>query len=315
MAVVVRGRLVRHAVLAGALVPVIIAGRSGSARSAFAASVTAVSVTNPVAGLDSLFGRSGRLRMRLVAQHTDGLAIGVLTRLFGDSAVRRPGVYSTDSLTTDRAFAFITLRPFSEKVNGWVNGYHIGYWPAERGRRLLSDTYANPQGFIEVTAENANMRISEHFQLRDFLTHDQQNVWPKYLVLREELVDKLELVIQELRAEGHPVGHLAVMSGFRTPYYNANEGETGGRAGLSRHMYGDAADVYVDNDGNQRMDDLNHDGRVDYRDARVILHAVEQVEHRYPDLEGGVGVYRATRSHGPFAHVDVRGRVARWGRI
>jgi uncharacterized protein YcbK (DUF882 family) len=28
---------------------------------------------------------------------------------------------------------------------------------------------------------------------------------------------------------------------------------------------------------------------------------------------GGVGVYRATSSHGAFAHVDVRGYRARWG--
>jgi hypothetical protein len=44
--------------------------------------------------------------------------------------------------------------------------------------------------------------VSEHFRLADFLTHDQQTVWPKYLVLNESLVDKLELVIQELRARG-----------------------------------------------------------------------------------------------------------------
>jgi hypothetical protein len=87
----------------------------------------------------------------------------------------------------------------------------------------------------------------------------------------------------------------------------------GGRAKDSRHQYGDAADVYVDNDGDDRMDDLNRDGRVDARDARVIAAAVERVEHRHPDLVGGVGLYRAARAHGPFAHVDVRGYRARWG--
>ena len=79
-------------------------------------------------------------------------------------------------------------------------------------------------------------------------------------------------------------------------------------------MYGDAADVFVDNDGDGRMDDLNRDGRIDSRDAKVILEAVEQVERAHGDLAGGVGVYRATRAHGPFAHVDVRGTPARWGR-
>jgi uncharacterized protein YcbK (DUF882 family) len=150
--------------------------------------------------------------------------------------------------------------------------------------------------------------------LRDFLTRDQPDVWPKYLVLRAPLVDKLELVISQLEARGTPVRHMSVMSGFRTPQYNARAGERSGRSKISRHMYGDAADVFVDNDGDGRMDDLNRDGRIDYRDAKVILDAVEQVERMHGDLVGGVGVYRATRAHGPFAHVDVRGDRARWGR-
>jgi hypothetical protein len=80
-------------------------------------------------------------------------------------------------------------------------------------------------------------------------------------------------------------------------------------------MYGDAADVFVDNNGDGRMDDLNRDGKVDHRDARVILDAAERVERLHPQLAGGVGVYRSTSSHGPFAHVDVRGWRARWGLI
>lgn len=155
--------------------------------------------------------------------------------------------------------------------------------------------------------------VSRHFRLRDFLTHDQAQVWPKYLVLHEDLVDKLELVIDELETSGRPVRRMRVMSGFRTPQYNGRGGEVSGRSSLSRHMYGDAADVFVDNDGDGRMDDLTRDGRIDHRDAQVILDAAERVERRYPDIAGGVGVYRATRAHGPFAHVDVRGYRARWG--
>ena len=42
------------------------------------------------------------------------------------------------------------------------------------------------------------------------------------------------------------------MSGFRTPQYNKGGGNTGGRAGLSRHMYGDAADIFIDSNGDGR---------------------------------------------------------------
>jgi uncharacterized protein YcbK (DUF882 family) len=263
---------------------------------------------------DSLRGKSGKLLMRLVTRARATLALPLFARLFGDSAVERPGLYSLPDSILAHPFTFVALRPFTDKQRGRVGLYRLGFWPSERGRSVSTDAYENPDGFIEVTPENQDMQISEHFKLSDFLTHDQRDVWPKYLVLDEDLVDKLELVIAQLQDEGVPVRRMAIMSGFRTPWYNRHGGQVGGRAELSRHMYGDAADVYVDNTGRGRMSDLNHDGRVDSRDARVILRAVEKVEKEHPELAGGVGVYRATRSHGPFAHVDVRGWRARWGR-
>ena len=263
---------------------------------------------------DSLRGRSGKLRARLLGQSSLSFALPLIQRFFGDSAaVDQPGVHPVDDSLFSGTFSFITLRPFGDKVGSRLGQYLMGFWPSERGR-TKSSAYENPEGFIEVTEANQDTRVSEHFQLRDFLTHDQHDVWPKYLVLREDLIDKLELVIDDLEEHGVRVEHMSVMSGFRTPHYNRHGGETGGRAGLSRHMYGDAADVFVDNDHDGRMDDLNHDHRIDWRDARVVQQAVERVETAHPDLVGGVGVYRATRSHGPFAHVDVRGWRARWGR-
>lgn len=206
-------------------------------------------------------------------------------------------------------FTFLNRRPFADKFQGRIGDYAMGFWPGER--RPVSPAYRNPESFLEVTPDNQDTPVSEHFRLRDFLTHDQRDSWPKYVVLDEDLLDKLELVIADLNNSGTFVRHMSVLSGFRTPWYNGPGGE--GRSGLSRHMYGDAADVFVDNDGNGRMDDLNQDGRVDHRDARVIMRAVERVERRHPALAGGVGVYRGNSAHGPFAHVDVRGWRARWG--
>ena len=261
---------------------------------------------------DSLRGRSGKLFARFVSPRRP-LAVDALRRLFGDRVRETPGLLAyVDSALGTPSLTFISLRPFSDKTGGRIGSYRIGFWPGER-KAVRRAGYENPEGFIEVTAENQDTRISEHFRLRDFLTKGQQDVWPKYLVLREELVDKLELVIADLESRGIVVERMRVMSGFRTPQYNANGGNTAGRATLSRHMYGDAADVFVDNDGDGRMDDLNRDGRVNTRDAAVIRAAVERVERAHPDLVGGVGVYRATSAHGPFAHVDVRGVRARWG--
>ena len=262
---------------------------------------------------DSLLGRSGKLRAGLVREATGDAATPILARLFGDSAIVHPGVYAVHDSGWGQPFSFITLLPFSRKTGSRVGDYHVGFWPEERGR-LRSTAYQNPEGFIVVTPDNQDTYVSEHFRLRDFLTKDQRAVWPKYLVLRLELIDKLELVIDELAEEGVKVQHMSVLSGFRTPQYNVRGVGKGGRARDSRHQYGDAADVYVDNDEDGRMDDLNRDGRVDARDAAVIVAAVDRVDRRFPQLVGGGGVYRATRAHGPFAHVDVRGNRARWGR-
>jgi hypothetical protein len=272
--------------------------------SARAESLTSVRVD------DSLSGRSGKLWMRLVSD-TASHGVGVLRRLFGDSATARPGVYThTDS--AGRPFSFVTLIPFEEKQRGRLGTYLMGLWPGER-RKPRSDAYSNPEGFIEVTQENQDTPVSEHFRLRDFLTHDQQPVWPKYLVLSEQLIDKLELALSELKRRGIKADRMVVMSGFRTPQYNAKGVRRGGRVKDSRHQFGDAADVFVDNNGDGRMDDLNRDGRVNSRDARFLAQVLEGVEREHDDLVGGLGIYPATRTHGPFVHVDVRGAPARWG--
>jgi uncharacterized protein YcbK (DUF882 family) len=291
---------------------------AGAARASSGASVAASAEIAPVAvadfalrgELDSLTGISGKLRARFVAPAAAAV-LPLLTRLFGDSSARHAGVYPVDSALAGRPFAFITLRPFADKRNGRIGSYRIGSWPFER-RRPINERYANPEGFIEVTAENQDTYVSEHFRLRDFLTKDQHAVWPKYLVLDERLLDKLELIMEELSRNGVSARHLHVMSGYRTPQYNVRGVGAGGRASASRHQYGDAADVFVDNDGNGRLDDLNGDGRVNTRDVAVMLAAVEKVERAYPELVGGAGTYKSTAAHGPFVHIDVRGNRARW---
>ena len=260
---------------------------------------------------DSLAGKSGKLWMRLVGRSRE-TGLTVLRRLFGDSAANRPGVYTLKDSLTGKPFSFVNLVPFGDKERGLIGSYRMGRWPAER-KSPRTGAYENPDGFIEVTPDNQEVRVSENFQLRDFLTHDQGTVWPKYLVLSESLVDKLELTIAALRQKGIRTDRLVVMSGFRTPAYNAKGVRPGGRAKDSRHQFGDAADVFVDNNGDGRMDDINHDGRVNSRDARFLAQVVDEVERDNADLVGGVGVYPANRVHGPFVHVDVRGARARWG--
>src|SRR6202165_568014 len=205
-----------------------------------------------------------------------------------------------------------TMRSFGQKVRAWLNGYRLGYWPQEKGR-LRSEAYRNPDGFIEVTPENEDTRVSEHFRLRDFVSHGQTEVGPRSVVPREPLLDKLELVIEDLNDHGVNAEGMRIRSGFRTPAHNqAVRGE--GSARDSRHQFGDAADVFIDQVGNGKESDLNGDGKVNFADVKMILDAVERVEARYPELVGGTGLYAYSGRSGPFAHIDVRGVRARWVR-
>ena len=234
-----------------------------------------------------------------------------MAALFGTNAVRQATLLAVRDSATDEPFYFISLLPFTEKRQGRVGAYQVGRWPAE-ARAPLSDAYRVPAGFITVTEQNQDLQISTSFRLRDFLSTEQADVWPKALVLDSRLVDKLELLLAELRRAGHPHARLTILSGFRTPRANAR-GVRSSQSTESRHQYGDAADLIVDGNGDGRLDDLNGDRLVDQRDALALLRLVDRVEARFPDLAGGAGLYRGTVAQGPFIHLDARGKRIRWG--
>lgn len=232
-------------------------------------------------------------------------------------APRAPGIYGF-SVEMNRArreiddLSIVTLVPLAQKQKGRIGSYQLGTWPFEGGGTPRTPRYAAPKGFIQVTPANRDFPISEHFRVGQFLTKNQQSIWPKYVLIDPLLVDKLELIIDELQRMGVKVEHVHVMSGFRTPSYNAGGGNTAGRANLSRHMYGDGVDVYVDNDRDGQPDDITGDRRVTTADAEKFGQAAERVEQKHRALVGGIGIYPACCGHGPFTHIDVRGYRARW---
>ena len=273
--------------------------------------------------LHPLRGQSGELRYvpalpgAPIVQPTAGAMAVIAGRTSDFRAPAQPGIYSFGVMMNGARrnienVSIVTLVPRSQKKQGRIGAYRLGSWPNENGGRPRSPRYGPPPGFIEITQQNQNFQVSEHFRLRQFLTKNQFDVWPKYLLLDPLLIDKLELTIQELQNEGVRVEHVHVMSGFRTPSYNAGGGNTSGRANLSRHMYGDGADVYVDNNRDGQPDDITGDGRVTVRDAEKFAAAAERVEKKHRSLVGGIGIYVACCGHGPFTHIDVRGSRARW---
>jgi peptidase M15-like protein len=271
--------------------------------------VALVSAPGAAAILDAVGGPPGDF----AASTGDGTLVQQGQRQWKWTAPERPGVYQlsvegpgkNDAITVH---AFVTV-PAAEVRNGMLNGYRIGEYPAAP---LKGDArYLPPAGFIEVTKDNENTRVSPHFTLKQFVCkEDTTGSYPKYVVLRERLPMKLEMVLEHVNAIGFTADTLHVMSAYRTPYYNHAIGDVK----YSMHQWGSAADIYVDPQHRDRMADLNHDGRVDAGDAKFLYDQIEQLLARpeYRKFQGGMGFYPATSAHPPFVHVDVRGTAARW---
>lgn len=202
----------------------------------------------------------------------------------------------------------VNLVPSSEIRDGKLDGYNIGRYVEKPMRGL--DSYRVPAGFIRLTSANSDLWVSDHYRLSDFQCKLDGNT--KFLVLRPEALIKLELMQDQLKAGGLLFERFTIMSGFRTPYYNSR---IGNETSYSRHLYGDAMDIFIDRNQDGNMDDINSDGRVDKHDAVALLKVAETIDQsaEWGWLKGGAGVYKANAAHGPYVHVDVRGYVARWG--
>ncbi|HEX9704104.1 MAG TPA: D-Ala-D-Ala carboxypeptidase family metallohydrolase [Gemmatimonadales bacterium] len=213
-----------------------------------------------------------------------------------------PGLYPIEVVAPDgrdsvTLQAFVVV-PYDRLQGELLNGYRIGRYPR-----------TPPAGFVEVTRENEDVLVSPHFRLKQFLCKQPAGA-RRYVVLNERLLLALEYVLERVNAAGYRATTFHVMSGYRTPAYNRSIGNVR----YSQHQWGAAADIFIDENGDGRMDDLNGDGRSDMRDAEVLYRLIDGAAAR-PEargLVGGLGKYRSTAAHGPFVHVDVRDRKARW---
>lgn len=202
--------------------------------------------------------------------------------------------------------AFV-LVPYKHMSHGVLDGQRIGAYPSFRSR---SAAYARPRGFVRVTPDIVDVEVAPHFRLGQFVCKDQAD-YPKFLVLQPALLVKLERLLDTAHRNGFDASTFHVMSAYRTPVYNKSIGNV---TTFSRHVYGDAADIYLDEfpaDG--EMDDLNRDGRLTRADAGVLQAWADAID-RDPasTLTGGLSAYGSTEEHGPFVHVDTRGVPARW---
>lgn len=212
---------------------------------------------------------------------------------------------SGEELATLNAFVMV---PYDAMRNGRVDGYVIGTYPMPRAAHAWE---ARPRGFVEVTAANAGIEVSPHFTLGQFVCKSGADL-PKYLVLQAPLLLRLESLLARVNEAGIHASTFHVMSAYRTPLYNR---AIGNPTSFTRHQYGDAADIFVDESpADGRMDDLDGDGRFDRGDAKVLAAYAQELEGR-PEaggVPGGLSDYAPNHEHGAFVHVDTRGYAARW---
>ena len=247
-----------------------------------------------------------------VARPAAGRLVPLGTERWAWTAPPEPGLYPIqvhapnggESVTLQ---AFVVV-PYDRLQGGeFLNGYRIGRYPEKPLRGLAGS--GPPAGFVEVTRANEDVLVSPHFRLKQFLCK-QPGGSRKYVVLNERLLLTLEYLLDRVDAAGYRVTTFHIMSGYRTPAYNRSLGNVR----YSQHQFGMAADIFIDENGDGRMDDLNGDGRSDIRDAEVLYRLIDAAAAR-PEAQGligGLGKYRSTATHGPFVHVDVRDGRARW---
>ncbi len=281
-------------------------GASGEVRVRFARPSAALEMPLQVSGDPS------QLRYEWLALD-DSVPVAPARALEGSDVVtpEQPGLYRLALSTagaTRRLVQGVTvgvLVPFEEKQGRSLNGYRMGMW---RGERHASAKAPLPAGFLEVHERDLDRPLTRHIRVSDFLTHDNQSVWPRYLAVDARALDKLELVLAQLEIDQGTVAvggeaprfAMEVRSGFRTPFHNA---QVPGSARDSRHQSGEALDVAIDAD---------RDGRFTRKDLVMVVRAIEEVEAAHPELVGGIGMYLSRKFSSPYVHMDVRGDHVRW---
>ncbi len=120
----------------------------------------------------------------------------------------------------------IVLHPFSRLKDGVIERFPIGIYPDpdEAPEQVIPkaarSNYLPPKGFIEVTDSNQKMLVSQHYCLKDFISH-LNTPFPQFIALSPALLLKLEwLTLYLEQYSQNPKARLTILSGFRTPKYN-----------------------------------------------------------------------------------------------
>lgn len=200
------------------------------------------------------------------------------------------------------------LHPFKKKNGQYMEDFKIGYYPDIPADK--KGYYSRPDGFLKIEEHLLSLNLTPHFTMNQFVTN-QSAKFPQYIVLQESLLLKLEYFLEEINRAGYKAETFGIVSIYRSPYFNK---KLGNNTDLSRHLFGDAADIYIDNTGNQWMDDLNGDGKSNIEDSNILFDLAVKFDQKekFSQLQGGLCSYKGNGVRGPFLHIDSRGFHVSW---
>ncbi|MDR1520111.1 MAG: hypothetical protein LBU23_08245 [Planctomycetota bacterium] len=259
----------------------------------------------------------------------DGLPLRRERTLFF-TAPEQPGAYylglaaAAPGGNREKTLCVVIAHRAEEKRTGegselFVDGERIGRYrhPSRSGNLKVKkhpESYRPPVWWLKLTPGNSTFEVVPGLAAGDLVSPPEDG-GPRHTDLAP-VCYPMWLAIRSLRealpALGLPAESLRIISMFRSPAHNRGIGSNS----FSRHLYGDAFDFYIGLDGSGKAADLNHDGRLDHRDAYPLIGLMEDLQAEGKIPLGGLGVYNTVGGdHEVTLHLDLRGHRATWGYI
>ena len=214
---------------------------------------------------------------------------------------------SDDSASEIKINVFV-LHPYQEKKGQYLENFRIGNYPEIPADKRKH--YSKPKGFLKIDESLLELKLTPHFTMNQFLTRQSEKL-PQFIAIQESLLLKLEFFLEEVNKAGYAAETFGIVSMYRSPYFNK---KLGNNTDFSRHLFGDAADIYIDNSGDEWMDDLNADGNSTRADADILYNLAVKFDQKeeFAQLQGGLSSYKGNGVRGPFLHIDTRGFHVNW---
>lgn len=179
--------------------------------------------------------------------------------------------------------------------------------PASEKAKFSSTTCSSydysKASFLKISWFGRYAKISENANLYQLLTPDRlvknrvriPNLSKtQYLLLDTKVIDALNELIAEMKAQNLNIHAITITSGFRNPAYNTIiDG-----AKCSQHQFGSAIDISVG--------DVNGDGKTNSTDRDLLYQILDK---KVIGNKGGLGQYKNSPK---LLHFDTRGHRARW---